>query len=153
MGMPELERGIEAARGDARSFFAGPRDAALVAAAEAALGLALPPTYRRFVSELGAGNAGSHEFYGITTDNFISASVPNGIWLTLSEREQLGLPSVLVIVGEDGLGGYYVLDTSQKDANGESPVAIWKTGGGNLAPFANDFGAFFLQAVVEELGE
>lgn len=63
MGMPELERGIEAAQGLGGSFFAGPREASLVAAAEVALGVALPPTYRRFVTELGAGNAGSREFY------------------------------------------------------------------------------------------
>ena len=47
----------------------------------------------------------------MTTDNFTSASVPNGIWLTLAEREQLGLPVRFVIVGATGMGEYYVLDT------------------------------------------
>lgn len=152
MGMTELGRAIEAVRDAGGSFFAGPRDAALVTAAEEALGVALPPTYRHLVSELGAGSVGSREFYGVTTDNFTSASVPNGIWLTLSEREKLDLPSALVIVGENGMGGYYVLDTSQRDGAGESPVAVRTPGDGSSEVVAGDFGAFFLQAVEEELG-
>ena len=153
MGMAEVERAIIGARGDSRSFFAGPRGEALVATAEAALGVEFPRTYRKFVVELGAGSVGAREFYGVIDDDFVESSVPDGIWLTLSERAQLSLPTTLVIVGEDGMGGYNVLDTSQRDADGESPVAIWTPGGDGLEVVADDFGTFFLRAVVEELGE
>lgn len=156
MGMAELERGVAAVADSDLAFFAGPRDASLVAAAEDALGLSLPPTYRRFVSELGAGNAGSREFYGVTTDSFTDASVPNGIWLTLDEREQFDLPKHLVIVGDTGMGEYYALDTSQRDSADESPVVIWMAGraqeGHALEVVAPDFGSFFLQAIEEEFG-
>jgi hypothetical protein len=154
MGMSEVKRAIEITRRHG-GFFAGPRDESLVASAEAALGLRLPPTYRRFVSELGAGNAGGREFYGVTTDNFTTASIPNGIWLTLSEREQLGLPPEFVIVEETGTGEYYVLDTSRRDGDGESPVVVWVPGRPRdaLEAVAPDFGSFFLAAVEDELGE
>lgn len=152
MGMAEVERAVVSARGHSKSFFAGPRGEALVATAEAALGVELPPSYRRFVVELGAGSVGAREFYGVIDDDFVESSVPDGIWLTLSERKQLSLPKPLVIVGEDGMGGYYVLDTSQRDAVGESPVVIWTPGGAGLEVVAPDFGTFFLRAVEEELG-
>lgn len=153
MGMEDMEQALSNARGHNKSFFAGPRGEGLVAAAEAALGLQFPPTYKRFVSELGAGSVGAREFYGVIDDDFVESSVPDGVWLTLSEREQLGLPTTLVIVGEDGLGGYYVLDTSQRDSRGESPVAIWTPEAPMLERLADDFGAFFHAAVAEELGD
>ena len=54
--MAELEVGLRlVAQHPDASFFIGSRDEELVKAAEAALGLAFPPTYRRFVRELGAG--------------------------------------------------------------------------------------------------
>ena len=156
MGMAELERGLAAVVDSDLAFFAGHREASLVVSAERALELSFPPTYRRFVSELGAGNVGSREFYGVTTDNFTDASVPNGIWLTLDERERFDLPKHLVIVGDTGMGGYYALDTSQRDCSDESPVVIWALGrsqeGDTLEVIGHDFGSFFLEAIEEEFG-
>ena len=156
MGMAELERGLAAVADSDLAFFAGCREASLVAEAERALELSLPPTYRRFVSELGAGNAGSREFYGVTTDNFADSSVPNGIWLTLDERKRFDLPKHLVIVGDTGIGEYYALDTSRRDCSDESPVVIWAPGrsreGDELEVVGPDFGSFFLEAIQEEFG-
>ena len=76
--------------------FAGPRPEALVARAEAALGLRFPPSYRQFLLDLGAGDVGGFEVYGIIDDDFADARVPDAIALTLDAirarvREQLGL--------------------------------------------------------------
>lgn len=154
--MDDLERGLAAVEGAEGVFFAGRREELLVAAAEGALRVALPPTYRRFVLELGAGSVGSRELYGVTTDNFTDAAVPNGIWLTLDERERFSLPERLVLVGDTGMGEYYALDLSRADESGEAPVVIWASGrsqeGDALEVVAPDFGAFFLAAVEEELG-
>ena len=56
--------------------FAGPRPAELIQAAEEALGVQFPPTYRRFVSEYGAGNIGSTEIYGVIDFDFEASSIP-----------------------------------------------------------------------------
>jgi hypothetical protein len=46
----------------------GERPEALVDPAEQTLGLRFPPSYRAFVRELGAGDAGGEEFYGVIDD-------------------------------------------------------------------------------------
>ncbi len=122
--MQDLERGLElvAANSD-RARFIGPRDPGLVAAAEEALGVSFPPTYRRFVSELGAGSLRGREFYGITREEFVP-TVPNGIGLTLDERESSGLPERYVIVGDTGSGDWYVIDTDETSGDGENPVYV-----------------------------
>ncbi len=133
--------------------FMGPRPVELVEKAERVLGIPLPPTYRKFVSELGAGSVGGLEFYGITQDDFESASVPNGIWLTLNDRRELGLPTHLIIVYSDGMGGLCALDSTGANAQGEYPVVRWT---GLYSPeaerIAPDFGAF-LKHTLEELLE
>jgi hypothetical protein len=84
--------------------FAGPRDPALVAAAEAAIGSRFPPTYREFVTRYGAGGFGAFEIDGVIDANFHKSSVPNGIWETLDERRTAYLPNDLLIVAfaDDG---------------------------------------------------
>lgn len=156
MGMAEFEQALEAVRGSAMAHFVGPRDPGLVEAAEAALGLAFPPTYRRFVAELGAGAFGGSEFYGAIDSDFVASSIPDGIWLTLDERDGFGLPRPFVIVGETGTGEFYVLDTAQTDAEGECPVAVWVGGRSRdnerLEVVAPDFGSFLWSAVQQEVG-
>jgi antitoxin YobK len=135
--------------------FGGERAADLVERAEAALGVRFPPSYRAFVRELGAGHIAGEEFYGITGDEFVDSSVPNGIWLTLREREDSGLPEHLVIVYEDGEGDYYALDTSEGGNEGENPLVRWVPGASqpddDLEPVAEDFGTFFRARVQEGL--
>jgi antitoxin YobK len=155
MSMAELEQALEAAGASDLADFIGPRDRGLVTAAEAALGVSLPPTYRRFIAELGAGSFGRSEFYGAIDENFDTSSVPDAIWLTLDERRGFGLPRHLVIVGDTGMGGFYVLDTARTDADDECPVAVWVGGQSRdsetLEVVAPDFGSFFWSAVQKEI--
>ncbi len=131
--------------------FAGPRPQELIEQAEAALGVRLPPSYRAFVQELGAGDIGGEEFYGLTSADFESSSVPNGIWVTLQERDDSELPESLIVVYSVGEGTLYALDTSQAGDDGEAPVVAWAPGasapGGGLETVAPDFGAFFRETV------
>jgi antitoxin YobK len=57
VSMADLDTAFELidAAGD-RCFFAGPREPALIDAAEEALGRRLPPTYRAFVQRFGVGD-------------------------------------------------------------------------------------------------
>jgi hypothetical protein len=136
--------------------FAGPRDGGVVDAAEAALGLRFPPTYRRFVAELGAGDIAGQEFYGVITDEFVDSSVPNGIWLTLTARRKWPLPDSMIVVGSDGGVDYYVIDTEKATGGQEPPVEVWRPGvstaGDDLEQVASDFGEFAVHLASESLG-
>ena len=150
MGLAEVDEALRlvADRPD-RSFFAGERPPALLAAAERALGLSFPPSYRAFLRRLGAGNVGASELYGVIDDNFTDSAVPDGIWMTLRGREAWGLPRSMVVVYGDGFGGYFVLDTAKTDEDGECPVLVWQPGRSErseeLEFIAPDFGSFFLE--------
>ena len=135
-----------------KAFFAGPRAEELIRTAEARLGVAFPPTYRKFLLTLGAGNFGSAEFYGVIDENFETSSVPDGIWFTLTERKEIDLPHRLIAIGVTSYGELYCLDTTKKS---EGPVIVYQS---HLGPdvqepevVADDFGAFFLAQITARL--
>jgi cell wall assembly regulator SMI1 len=135
----------------ARSRFVGPRSTELVQQAEDALGVTFPPTFREFVLRLGAGGFGGQEFFGVTTANFERSAVPNGVWLTLDERNSCGLPKEFIIISDTGYGEYYAIDLSQTNASGESPIILFCPGSwrpeDKVPIVADDFGAFILEKV------
>jgi hypothetical protein len=150
MALSEYESAAAAIRANlSLADFVGPRDAALVQAAEEALGRQLPPTYTRFLREFGAGNFGPFEVYGVIDDDFEDSSVPDGIWFTLTEREESGLPEHLAVVGEAGDGALYCLDLGRSEP--EAPVVLFEPGAAaedqpDAIEFP-DFGSFLLEGV------
>jgi hypothetical protein len=155
MSMKDLEEALQLIREhEDQAFFAGPRDERFIEAAERALGLSFPPTYRRFLRELGCGDIAGEEFYGLVDDDFVDSGIPDGIWLTLKVRqEDSEFPRHLIIVAATGDGGYYAIDTSRRSSEGESPVVMWFPGppGGHVEEVAEDFGAFMLQQIKQAL--
>jgi antitoxin YobK len=150
VGIADVESAVELIEANPdECWFVGPRDEQLVALAEEALGLRFPPSYRTFLLRLGAGNVGAEEIYGLIDENFVDSTVPNGIWATLRARREWALPNQMVRVYSDGMGGDFVLDTSQMGRDGECPVVAWYPGrseaGDDLEVIAEDFGAFFLE--------
>ena len=157
MGLAELEQAVEAVRHSDMADFLGPRDAQVVAAAERELGVTFPPTYRHFVSELGAGGVAPNDFPGVIDGRFDEASPLDVVWVTLDQRRTYGFPTHLIVVGDTGMGEFYVLDTSQPDVDGEYPVVVWVAGGSaeehlRRETVAADFGSFFWDLVQEALG-
>lgn len=151
MAMADVDRAIGLAR-KAGGSFVGPRPDALIRKAEAALGLAFPPSYRKFICELGAGNIGPFEVYGLVQDNFQSGSIPNGIWLTLNERSESRLPAHLVLVASTGDGNYYAIDTDAILSDGDVEVVEWNPGASEMMSGpTGGFGRFFLRGVLEEI--
>jgi len=146
---------IDAHPAEAEPDFMDERPDALIEAAQAALGVTFPPSYRAFVKELGAGDAAAQEFFGVIDDNWADSTVPNGIWLTLQERTDAGLPAHLVVVYEEGDGTYLALDTARVAEDGENPVVAWTPGasrpGDELEQVADDFGALFLERMRDGL--
>jgi hypothetical protein len=137
------------------AYFVGPR-AELVAAAERALGLRLPPSYSRFVSRLGAGDIAGQEFFGLVQSDFANSGIPDMVWLTLRAREEWGLPASMLVVYFEGSTRYYVLDTAKADSSGEPPVEAWtpgvSTASDGLPQVFDDFGSMARALAEEGLG-
>ncbi|BCU78070.1 SMI1/KNR4 family protein [Luteolibacter sp. LG18] len=136
---------IEEAGGD----FEGEKAESLVGMAEQVLNLKFPPSYRRFLLEMGCGDINGLEIYGIIDDEFEDSCVPNGIWLTLNERRNIGLGLGYILIGDGGDGSYYAIDVSKVDEFGESPVVRIAADGKEGEPVANNFGDYLLHAVEE----
>jgi hypothetical protein len=136
---------IEEAGGD----FEGEKSEALIVAAEQALEVKFPPSYRQFLLEMGCGDVNGLEIYGVINDKFEGSSVPNGIWLTLNERRSAGLNHAYILIGEGGDGTYYAIDTCRSGESGENPVIRISLDGSESEPVADSFGAYLLGAVNE----
>lgn len=155
MGMSEYEQAVKIiAEHPELALFVGPRDPALVEKAEARLGLAFPPTYRRFLLDLGTGGFGSFEIYGVTGSHFEVGRIPNMVWLALRDREDFGMPNRLIPIHEGGDGELDCLDTGAGDG-GEAPVIAYDPGVDPEArtpvSLASDFGSFILGLVREQI--
>lgn len=154
MGMKELEDALTLIKENPDdSFFAGPKSEELISKAENALGLFFPPTYRRFVKELGAGNIAGQEFYGVTTDNFDSASVPNGVWFTLHARKNYSFPDDLIIVFSLDDGSYIALNAHKEHSDRECEVVLWTAPDEDTEVLYDDFGFFLLERITDALNE
>lgn len=131
--------------------FVGPRPPTIVSEAETAVGMRFPPTYRRFLLELGAGEVNSVELYGIPGADLVNRPLPSGIRQTVILRKKYGFPDDLLVVGDVGNGELYCLET--KPNEGEGPVVVVQPGLEPLVrePIANDFGEFFLSQVQQAL--
>jgi hypothetical protein len=143
------------AANEGQADFDGRQDPELVTAAAEALGVKLPPTYERFLRELGVGGFAGDEFYGVIRKDW-SPSVPDAVGTTLRHRATSQLPATYVIIADTGMGEFYVLDTAVTNADGEAPVLIWMPGvppadAGTPERVADSFGSFFLARIRDAL--
>src|SRR4051794_25761247 len=86
--------------------------------AERALGVRFPPTYRRFLTELGAGDVGAEEIYGLINDDFDDHRPPQAIGLTRKLRQDGVIPDDMVVIHNLGQGSYYGLPTRRAGTDG-----------------------------------
>lgn len=136
-------------------FFVGRRSEELVSLAERTLGLQFSKTYREFVLKYGAGRFGAEEIYGVTSDDFVNACVPNAVWYTLDERKSINLPPNLLIIYDTGYDFVYCLDFNKLNNEGE-PAVVEFAPGFDLSiqtyeKIADDFGDFLLYIITREL--
>jgi antitoxin YobK len=150
MGMEKYRRARELIAKAGGGDFAGPKPESLVARAEAALGLRFPPSYRQFLLDLGAGDIGGFEVYGLIHDDFEDARVPDAIALTLDARRS-GLDRRYVLIGTLGDGSHDCLDTGHPDASGEAPVVQLSAEYEDPVTLADSFGEYLLVEVQDAL--
>ena len=125
-----------------------------MADAEALLDASFPPSYRRFLVELGSCEADGEEFLGIYRTPGMGEQLLGTVIETLEARRDLPLPHSLLIVQNDGMGGFVSLDVSRLDADGEAPVVVWDPGTpdrGEPELLATDFGSYALRACTRAL--
>lgn len=132
--------------------FAGAKPESLVARAEAALGLRFPPSYRQFLLDLGAGDVGGFEVYGVIDEDFGDARVPDAIALTLEARRS-GLEPRYVMIGTLGDGSHDCLDTGHPDVTGEAPVVQLSSEYEDPVTLADSFGEYFLTEAQDALSD
>jgi len=150
--MEDLKKAFEIINKNAEEGrFSGPKAEELILMAERVLSLKFPPTYKEFLRRFGAGSIFGVEIYGITRAEFINASIPNGIWLTLREREDIQLPNNLIIIYDYDDGVYFAIDTSIITAEQENPVVAWAQDlpDNQIKIIAPDFGKFLLKIILE----
>lgn len=116
---------------------AGPVSESQIDAAEIALGVTFPPSYRTFLRTFGGISIPQH--LGIVHD-FVGAS--EVVAKTLAARAERKLADHLVVVG---MGAQYqewfCLDVSRTDGNGEAPIRMFDTRDNALdQQFYDDFG-------------
>jgi len=119
----------------------GPAQDAAIAAAEEALGVSFPPSYRQFLKTFGGIALPTH--LGIVHDFIGVADAGDGVvGRTLRAREERRLAMHLVVVG---LGAehqeWFCLDVSKQRANGECPIVLFDARDNALdQQFYDDFG-------------
>lgn len=145
--MQNYEKAIKLINEAGGGDFEGKKPESLISRAEVALGIKFPPSYRRFLLEMGCGDISGVEIFGLINDNFQNSATPNGIWLTLNERDSIGLNPAYILVGENGCGAYYALDTRKSDGTGENPVVRLSMDGKQAEQVAESFGSYILNAV------
>jgi hypothetical protein len=128
--------------------FAGPRDEELVRAAEQALGVEFPPSYRRFLRDYGAGSFGGQEIYGVIDADFENSGVPDAVWNTFSLRDDGDIPPDLVAIYATGDGEQLCVQSGSS----ETPIhSIWPGSGDDPEVAAPDFGIWFKEIVEGEI--
>jgi len=131
--------------------FAGPRPQGLIDLAERTVDIGFPPTYRRFLSEYGAGSIGGTEIYGVIDGDFENSSIPDAVWHNLTLRRD-GHDQALFSFHAVGDGEELCLDSSRVGPDGEMPVVGIYPGSDERRDIAPDFGSAFLTLIHEELG-
>jgi hypothetical protein len=129
----------------------GPRPVILVSDAEAVLGMRFPPSYRRFLLELGACEVSPVEFYGIPGTDLVSNPYPLGIRQTLSLRQKCKFPRDLLVVGGVGDGSLYCLEVREDGCEGRVVAVVPGQEPIVRDPVGTDFGEFFLGQIQQAL--
>jgi hypothetical protein len=110
-----------------------------IRAAEKALGVGFPASYRLFLREFGAGTVHRYDLFGLPRDH---------LWGDIVMMNQLAsrsLPRHYVKITEDLDGRAFYLDTSRMDLAGECPVVAFG-GGANGRIIAACFADFLRRA-------
>ncbi|MFP4600960.1 MAG: SMI1/KNR4 family protein [Persicimonas sp.] len=125
-----------------------------IARAEERLGVEFPPSYRRFLEQLGAGRFGAQVFFGLS--EAAGHSEWDVVHHTLDRREHSNLGGTTVVVGPYGEEAFFILDCARPGDDDECPVAEVPAGYSDIEEpnyFEDNFGRFIYARVCDVLGK
>ncbi|MGF6232840.1 hypothetical protein QFZ27_006795 [Inquilinus ginsengisoli] len=127
----------------------------MLSAFENRLGVRFPPSYRYFLAKMGTLSFMGHQFYGITKSGLNAESIPCVLWATERSREKGHITDSMLRIKMSGYGPFYVLDLSQRNAEGEGAVLELPVQGisGGSEKIADDFGSFLLGEITSALSD
>lgn len=100
--------------------------------AEEILGFKFAQDFREFLLKYGTGILGSFEIFGIVSNpESDTKAIPNGVWLTCEMRGSIGLLKNHFVFGEDGIGGYFVLNCNATES-AQSGAVLYIDSNGNI---------------------
>ena len=135
---------------DTPARIVGPVPETAISAAEEALGVTFPPSYRTFLRTFGGIALPTHlgivhDFVGVTSAD----SDGDVVAKTLRAREERHLGEHLVVVGMGAeYQEWFCLDASKPHANGEYPVVLYDARDNAVdQQFYDDFGQMLLEVM------
>ncbi len=127
--------------------FAGGVSNEWIGAAEAALGLRFPPSFRHYLANYGGGSIGGEVVNGLLGIPFADACGPDIVYNTQLDRGRGLDPHLIVLVDNDGDEVFY-LDLSRMGQDGESPVVRVLIEEPTVRqPYAESFAEFLLKRI------
>lgn len=154
MGIHEVDEAIRLINQNAEhANFGGGASQHAIAKAEKAVGIKFPPSYARFLSELGGGHFAEQTFFGVQTDGEDRSL--DLVWHTLDQRQNGNLPDTHVVIGPYGEEAFFGFDCAARRSNEECPVAEFPRDYGDIQEpnyFELDFGSFLLARIRDVLG-
>lgn len=122
-----------------------------VASAEKKLLVTLPNSFKEYLKRWGNLSMGAIEYYGLTqSSNFENAGIPNFVWFTIKKRDEVGLPSHLVVFQNSNDEVYYCLNTDSFMNNSECSIVVWNNLDRSIdQTMAVDFFGFLLGDIEE----
>lgn len=157
MGMEDYREAVRLIREhEDAADFEGPQTEALVALAEAKLGLRFPEPYRTFLLEFGCGDVEGEEVFGVIDEEFDESAEPDAVWYTRELRRRRGLPHHFIAIGALAGGETIVIDADEAGpVFGRVFLLSLEAAGseGSAEELAPDFGGYFLSLVRSALQE
>lgn len=133
---------------------AGPVPEAAISAAEEALGVTFPPSYRTFLRTFGgiaipAHLGVVHQFVGVAPSSANGEEKDDVVGRTLAARAERKLGEHLVVVGMGAqFQEWFCLDASRPTANGEYPILLYDARDNALdQQFYDDFGQMLAEVM------
>ncbi|WP_283696797.1 SMI1/KNR4 family protein [Clostridium perfringens] len=125
--------------------------------AEEMLDLKFSNLYREFLLSFGALSFNGEEIFGIvSSEDLTIKGEPNGIWLTLKERESSNLPNNLIVIYNTGYSELLCLDYNNVNKENEPRVVLFVPGVDleyqTYEVISYDLGSFLLDRVNFALG-
>jgi hypothetical protein len=126
-----------------------PKSDQLISELEKNLGHKLPNSYKAMLREFGILGFDGQDIYGIGLQDLSAKSPFNVLYSTMGARERGEITNRMVKFMVSGYGPFFVIDCSQRDVSGESPIYEVHEKGyqSGLRKVADSFGEFLRNEV------